>query len=165
MPASISVAVALKALKHGGGGPSSVGALRFQTLATAGGTGSDFTTMSSTFVDITGVTVTPTALAGERWLVNCDISCFADPGGQSLITRLLLDGSTALRDEHMVNYIGGGNYNTSRAFSALTPALAAGAHTVKMQGRIVGGQTGHWELSSPVTDALTRIQVVALRTI
>jgi len=142
----------------GGGGGSTVGD---DAILGSG----DITTSSTTFVDLTGASITLTTGA-HRCLIGL-VASACDATGDAIVyfdvdvdgTRIS-GGSVGLTSHQQVT---GGAYRVNVSFTAMTTAqLSAGSHTFKIQWRVSGGtatlragSTGETKAQMWVTETLS----------
>lgn len=114
-----------------GGGAAGISLIGSDTLAGSG----DFATASTTFVDVTGISVTGTAIANERWWVDLYAVIDNNTAGFNTFIQVASDTTRTQEWWHRAytNGIGG------RSFSAMTPALAAGSRTIDLDMRVDAG--------------------------
>lgn len=102
-------------------------------------TAGDVTTTSTTFVDLTGMSVTLTTGA-RRCLVVCNLNCKHPTGGNGIYYDLDIDGSRQGGTTGLVDInIPANNFEEPANFSFVTDVLSAASHTFKIQWRTSGG--------------------------
>lgn len=117
-------------------------------------TETNFNTTSTTFVDITGMSVTFTAVAGDH-LITCQVPCSHGTADNYVITALDIDGTDATNNS---------TYSPAADTSAISNTsiiwstnLTAASHTIKLQGRVAAG-TGYWATTGRfMTMAITKV--------
>lgn len=120
-----------------------------------------FTTTSTTYVDVTGLTMTATATLNERWLVTATTMEYGSvANGVECYTRIDLDG-TALVDFAQSTETSTNAVRQSRTITALTGALTATPHTIKLRARVSSGTAN---IEKDVVDAISNsLEAIAWR--
>lgn len=129
-------------------------------------TSGDLTTVSTTFVDATGLTVTLTTGA-HRCLVIFAGTVFLNTNAQNIAVDLNIDGSRVGGTYGLVhNYQNGaGALNVNAGFSFLTDVLSAASHTIKLQFRVDSGTGGTGKIyASSVDPAIFQVIETGLTT-
>jgi hypothetical protein len=100
--------------------------------------GGDFTTSSTTFVDVTGASITITTRA-RRAMLSALIASNSDAaGGRQFSFTFAIDGADQGGSGGLLTTFSG-NTVIGRAMIFLTPVLSAGAHTFKIRAKIAAG--------------------------
>lgn len=94
----------------------------------------DTTTSSTGFVDL--LTINVTTLAGTKLVIRASFACANSVTGSGIYFRITTDGVS--RGGACTRY--GGAPGSSGALNYLETALAAGAHVIRLQWRVDGGQ-------------------------
>lgn len=124
-------------------------------------TGGNLTTSSTSFVDLTGATVTLTTGA-RRCLVLLQCYAFNSSSGNAEYYDVAVDGVLQGGTEGLANVyqISGGADDHSVTLAYVTAALSAGAHTIKVQWKVSGG-TGTTRASSNAPIAFSVVELYA----
>jgi hypothetical protein len=105
-----------------------------------------FSTTSTSYVDITGLSVSITLLAPSNALVFSRVNLlYDDTANTSIYERLLRDATDVVY--LCLGYAGAANERYNSLIQTLQTNLAAGSYTFKLQGCVSGG-TGYWGMSS-----------------
>jgi len=119
-------------------------------------TAGDLTTTSTTFVDVTDMTVTLTTGA-RRCLVFCS-ALGGHTGSGSTLIDIAVDGT---RQGQTLGLTGGNSASFPLVLTFLTPVLSAGSHTIKLQWRVDAG-TAQIYASTAISPAiLTVLELIA----
>ena len=124
------------AAASGGGG----GFVEFGGVKLTGG-GGDITTTSTTFVDLTGASVTMTT-AAVRCLVMFSANVVNSNAGQSAFFDVDIDGTRYANTTNGMSQTAGGTGNWHIAFTFMTDVLSAASHTFKVQWRVSANTGG-----------------------
>lgn len=106
-------------------------------------TSGDFSTASTTFVDMTGMSVTITTGARRCLVAVTAVTDHSNNAGQYVNLDVAIDGtrqggsSGLVGNQHSSNATGSEDHNGS--FTYLTDVLTAGSHTFKIQVRVTAG--------------------------
>lgn len=122
--------------------------------------GGSVQTISSTdpsFTDITGMSLTITAIAGESVNVQGEVGVLHDSGVGVASLRLLLDDATVIWTDRSYS-----DSWTDIAIGCASPALTVGSHTVKLQA---AKGTNNFKVYGPgaASSVLTRMQITQHR--
>ena len=146
-----------------GGGSSGVGATALASAAVTLTSG-NLTTGSTTFVDATGLTVTPTTGAHKLLIVFTGQISNSSAGVQTILT-FLVDGvnqGVAISGGAggLVNISNGAGFISNASMSFVTAAVTAAAHTVKVQWAVSAG-TGTLYAATNAPATLTVVELLA----
>jgi hypothetical protein len=124
-------------------------------------TAGDVTTSSTSFVDLTDMTVTLTTGA-HRCLVYFNASANSSVAGGNVCFDVDIDGTPqgqtyGLAVVSQSSHAGAVGINHAVAITYLTPVLSSASHTIKIRWRVDGTQTGTLFASAGVTPAILTV--------
>jgi len=103
-----------------------------------------FSTTSTTFVDVTGLSVNINLPQTGVILVSCSAYAIRNSGGSVFGTcQQLVRNSTVIRNTLIT---GGDNDSWNGLITTLDVNVAAGSHTYKLQGRVGTDGTSYWDM-------------------
>jgi hypothetical protein len=105
-----------------------------------------FSTTSTSYVDITGLSVSITLPAASNVLVYSRVyQVYDDTANTSIYERLLRDGTAIAY--LILGYAGAANERYNSLIQTFQTNLAAGSYTFKLQGQVSAG-TGTWGMTT-----------------